>query len=342
MNQGVVMFGVLYPATQYVSVEQKQQYESIYCNLCAALSATGVGPFNRFFLVHDLVTLGWLFSDEQRNNAQGFSCHNCVKGGVIGKKKLVSIQQTLLAALSTYFFGIKFNDNLHDNPSVIQTIKTWLYRPIMRKAERILKQYNLLDDLTYYVDLNLINEAQQIASLEKASEPTEKFYGRVTEAVGQYVKQVPPSLLQLMGRYLGRCVYILDAIKDMKEDKIQHQYNVLNLMMTNENMSEISVLKRCLDFLKPMRQDISKQLELLSNESYLGALRAKCDNLFISIEHQLRQLLIPFDQKSLLSTLYSFSVVPGCGGNAKIKIDDFTPPSQQCCPPGCKPPGSSS
>ena len=80
------MFGILVPELNAVSPASQQSYNISYCNLCAALSAIGTGVLNRLFLVNDVVTIDWLLTDDEQTNQHTFSCRNCVKGGVIGKK----------------------------------------------------------------------------------------------------------------------------------------------------------------------------------------------------------------------------------------------------------------
>lgn len=65
------MFGILKPSLCSLSENEKKSYNLTYCNLCASLSGSGVGVFNRLFLVNDIVTIDWLLSDA--NDSCSFS-----------------------------------------------------------------------------------------------------------------------------------------------------------------------------------------------------------------------------------------------------------------------------
>lgn len=306
------MFGVLVPALGHVSPENKQLYQSAYCNLCAALSASGVGVFNRLFLINDVVTSDWLLTEGNGKGAQHvFSCKNCVKGGVICQKKRVPHQQTLLAAISTYACGVKVNDNALDHPSLFNKALTLLFRRMMKKSEKILQSFNVLDKLQACLALNRHNEALPVRTLEEACKPTEQCYEVMALAIAESkgYTDLPESAIALFGQYLGRCTYLIDAIKDMEQDQKRKQYNILNILSDNQNdpSAKAKVVGQSLEFLKSMRHNIDSLLSLLPDEASFTTLREKCDSLFISTERQLAKLIQPLNNSHLTNLLSSFS-----------------------------------
>lgn len=346
------MFGVLRPALGHVSLENKQRYNVIYCNLCAALSAGGAGVFNRFFLVNDVVTIDWLLTDNEQSTQRPFSCKNCLKGGVIGKKKQVLGRQKLLAAISTFMCGVKINDNALDSPKLKNKFMALLYRPIMKKAEGLLRQCHLLDKLQELLILNDQNERQQKTALEEACKPTEHCYSIITQEIAKTYTILPQATIALLGQYFGRCTYLLDAIEDMDADREKNQYNVLNLLSAGKDSPSAKplVVGTCLEFLKPMRLDITEKLSLLPDSVQFTTLREKCESLFISIENQLLALIKPLNDARLTSLLFSFSNFSGCltRPNWSVGMDDDTTcgcmrgKGDKCCSGGrpCDLPGA--
>lgn len=332
------MFGSLKPTFKHVSDESQKLYHSVYCNLCAALSASGSGAWNRFFLVNDVVTLEWLFIENVQSAGHAFSCHNCVKGGAIGQTHKVTAHQKLLAAISTFTCGVKVEDNAIDNPKLTNRSLALLYRPLMKKAESVLSELNLLDRIRAIIKRDHINEVQQNSNLSEAAAPTEECYALMAVEISKMHSTLPQSLIELLGRYLGRCVYFLDAIKDMDEDQKKNQYNVLNLLSKNQELSQSKhqVVESCLYFLKPMRLEISEQLATYSNH-FSSMVLEKWESLLISIENQFLAVLKPLNDSRLLSIISSFSMGHIQCLNSSVNMGDTTcqPNLCGCCTSCC-------
>jgi len=323
------MFGALKPVLGHVPKECKQLYTSTYCNLCAALSASGAGAWNRFFLVNDVVTIDWLLAEANTCEDHAFACYNCVKGGVLGRKNKVSERQAFLAAVSSYVCGVKIKDNAIDDPKLKNKSLAMVYRPIMKKAESTLQRLGLLDKLKTYQVMDRENEINHVSRLDQACEPTERCYQLLTMENAKQISSLPSSIVALLGQYLGRCVYLLDAIEDMDEDKKKNQYNVLNQLSTSQPLTNTKelVIGQCLDFIKPLRIELTEKLALLPDSSTVQTIRKKWESVFISIERQLFKLVKPLNCTALLSNLASFSTLtqgcPQCSSWSSIMA---------CCP----------
>ena len=317
------MFGVLNPALEHVSAECKQRYNSTYCNLCAALSVAGAGVWNRFFLVNDVVTIDWLLAEDEFSDKHAFSCRNCLKGGAVGQKKKVTEHQARLAAISTFTCGVKINDNALDSPNLKNKSLALLYRPMMKKAEKILKKAHILEKIRALLAQDRANESQGIVTLEEACRPTEQCYELMTLEIAKTHSTLPISMQSMLGQYLGKCVYLLDAIADMDEDREKNQYNVLNNLAKglDPRSAKQEVVAQCLEFIKPMRLEITEQLASLPNAFKYHTLRERCDSLFISTERQLLKLIKPLDEGySLRRMLFSFSAIRVCGSNSTMSF----------------------
>ncbi len=328
------MFGVLKPALGHVSAECKKLYTSTYCNLCAALSASGAGVWNRFFLVNDVVTIDWLLSETSEIDHQ-FACYNCIKGGVIGKKNKISDHQRFLAAVSSYVCGIKMNDNLADDPRLKNKSLAMLFRPIMKKAEQTLSEFNVLRPLQTFQSMDRQNEIEQVGQLDKASEPTEKCYELLTMEGAKYNASIPKKTIALLGQYLGRSVYLLDAISDMAEDKKKNQYNVLNIMSrSNDNIQQ--VIGDCINFLKPLRIEINHKLSSLPGTINHLITKKKWNSIMASIDQQLFKQLKPLNCVELLSHFVSCSTIENtcakCASSWSFVMVCCCPCSSCCCP----------
>ncbi len=311
MLREFVMFGLLKPSLADVSAENKSLYYSSYCNLCASLSATGKGAINRFFLVNDVATVNWLLSEKTAEEYE-FSCANCVKTGVIGKKKRVSSHQKFLAAVSSFVCGVKIQDKAIDEPKLKYKAIEKLYRPIMKKAENTLREHEVLETLQQCMSMNQENEQRQLSILSEASAPTEKCYEVITLEIAKNSSSLPEKIIRLLGQYMGRCVYLIDAIKDMAEDQQKKQYNVLNLMIKTQKLTRKKATAHCLNFIKPMHVEIINALSSLPQNASTALTCEKLNSLLISIKRQLFTLIKPLNDKRLLGILSSFSTLTDC------------------------------
>lgn len=303
------MFGVLKPSLSHVSAENQKLYHTSYCNLCASLSASGTGVLNRFFLINDIVTIDWLLTEQEKSDHHVYACNNCVKSGVIGKKRKTTSHQKLLAAMSSFISGVKIKDNVLDEPTLTSKSIAFVCKPVMKKAEATLEEFAILHQLQHWVSVNNDNESQQVSEMSKAAEPTEKFYELITLEAAKTLSTLPKTTISLLGRYMGRCVYLIDAIADMDEDQEKQQYNVLNLLSANQPMAKAKkkAIKLSLDFLKPMRLEITEKLSVLPQGLHAMAIQEKWESLFIHIESQLLKLIEPLNDQTLLHCLSSFS-----------------------------------
>ena len=270
------MFGMIKPSLNLVSETQKKLFLRGYCNLCAALSASGTGVWNRFFLITDVVTIDWLLNEKDDLSVFPLTCVNCLKGGVIGKTDQVSIHQRFLAAVSSYICGVKIKDNALDDPKLANKSLALLYKPVMKKAQNSLKEFNILDNLQSYLAKDNENEEAKVSEIHEACEPTAQCYEIVSIEMAKRISSLPLELVRLLGRYLGSYTYLCDAIQDMDEDRKKNQYNVLNCLSDKNSWDKKNeAIKQTLDFLKPMRLQITEKFMGSVETSKVHALKTQ-------------------------------------------------------------------
>ncbi len=305
------MFGLLKPSLKHLSSVHRALYHASYCNLCAALSASGFGAVNRFFLVNDVVMLDWLLTETAESSHHPFACNNCRKGGVIGKKAKVTEHQKRLAAVCSFMVGIKLRDNAKDLPTLRSKVYAWAYFPLMRKARRSLQAFDMLSKLEAQIKLGELRESQEASHLLQATEPTEKGYTLLMLEAGKSLSTLPEDILRLGGRYFGRYVYLYDAVQDMDEDLKTNQYNVLNLSVDykGETAEKEHAVSRMLDALKSMHLELFEKISRLPRSVSTDNIRVKWENVLFSIEERLFHLIHPLNSRELSRVLSSFAVV---------------------------------
>ncbi len=333
------MFGILKPSFKYLPAESKALYHASYCNLCAALSATGCGALNRFALINDVVTIDWLLTETKISKEHPFACQNCKKLGVIGKKSQVTEHQKFLAAVCSFTVGVKLKDNALDEPSFKTKVRALAYFPAMRKAKKSLKGFKLLDKFKYNLELEACYEAEKTSQLSKACLPTENCYELFTLEASKALSSLPKPTISLLGRYLGRYVYLYDALEDMDEDLASGRYNALNANVDYQGEPEKKELaaKRLLMALKGMHLELFERIASLPRELSADRLRMKWESLLLGIEERLFDLVRPMNSLDLSARLRAFAVISeGVRGLIKPMLDDSMNPFKGC--PLCESP----
>jgi hypothetical protein len=271
------MFGVVKANLNYLSQFDKKAYNSTYCNLCASISQSGRSALGRFFLVFDVATVDWLLEDETTPSLKPFKCNNCIKGGTIGKKKRLTNHLSLLAAISNYMIGVKLTDERQD--TVRLNLKTRLitlfYNPLFKKAKRTLDGFALLSPLNDSVIDNQLNEDENCSNITEASFPTERGYIAMCKAIAKSKRVLSEQYASLLGQYLGRCVYLYDALIDMDKDEKKGEYNVLNnqsMPLLTRDEKKQACFKLCMAHIKPLKDELLAKILTMSKSTKARAL----------------------------------------------------------------------
>lgn len=323
------MFGIISPCFTHLDETEQSSYQAIYCNLCAALSRT-FGLHARPLVINDVVALDWLLNG---NNCSDhlYKCGNCLKGGTLLKTNApLSKRQQFLAAISAYTIAVKLADSVQDEPSLKIKLAHRMYGKIAEQAKTLLKD---LDFDYQQLETMLLQqkqiESERITALDIASYPTSYGYGMVAAKIAELGGNTELTLAKEVGEYIGRYVFIIDAIKDIKEDLVTHSYNpFIAEDVHNEELLTKNSLTRALPFLLEQQQHLFAKL--LNTSS-------RIEKKWVFINKHLKEYLQKFVEQSkelhLFKQLLQFE---GVGCNAKIfkRIQGPFPIPGICCP-GC-------
>lgn len=306
------MYGIIKPTLRFVDEQAQSDYRKSYCNLCASMSSVN-NIFSRFFLAYDVVSVDWLFSVVAEERNLPFKCTNCLKGGAVGKKKKVSRYMQLLAAISGFTAGTKIQDSINDESKWRHRILAFFYRSSMKRSEVILEQYGILKKVNAFIEQNRVLEKAQCADLAQACKPTEQAYQLMTNVIAEHYK-IDKSYAVTLGQYFGRCVYLCDALKDMSEDKKNHQYNVLNNLAVADEASRTKIcFIRCMEHIKPLKAQLLTELETQAADS-----KARWLNIIMTIDTQFAQLAATYKIDNVKPYLMGFGeekqILHSCDG----------------------------
>ena len=215
------MFGALRPLEGADSRALPTSYMSVYCDLCAVLSLQ-YGLTARPLIVHDIASLGWLLGSAE-SSLHVFPRMNCARGGTRSVRPIdrrPSPRRRLLAALSCYAVAVKLRDDAIDRPSWRGCALRSFYSKTFAHANVELARLGFpLGELAGILAQQDQIERQNTGDLDVASGPTGQAYSLVAQSLATLSNaSVPMETASVIGDALGRCVYVVDAYRDIEAD----------------------------------------------------------------------------------------------------------------------------
>ena len=230
------VFGYVRPYKPFLRVYEYEVYKSVYCGLCKSI-ARNFGELPRFTLSYDLAFLALMdmsvhsvhFRAEQQR---------CIAHPLVKRNCAVCTEGLDYSAyVSVILLFHKLNDDKSDGKGIKQLVSaaglpfiTGAYIKARNKypalAARVEKQMRAQAEL----------EKERCQSLDRACEPT----ARIMQAVFSELCEDKTLRKRLgsFGYYLGRFIYITDALDDLRGDAEKGRYNPLLCRAGLEKISD--------------------------------------------------------------------------------------------------------
>ena len=224
------MFGYVRPFKGELLVKEYDAYKGVYCQVCKALG-NHYGPLARLTLTYDC-TFYALLALNQRDAAVRAAKKRCTCNPL---KKCTYVCPAdgdvyaagcfhKAAALCVIMTAHKLRDNIADENFLKGMGARFLYglsRGALKKAEK--------DFPFMAVAVQKMMDDQQTAekadkvSLDACSAPTAELLEALCAELGTTDSE--RAVLQQLGYFLGRWVYIMDAADDLQEDLQKRKFN---------------------------------------------------------------------------------------------------------------------
>lgn len=248
------MFGYITADSSKLSQKAKNQYKSNYCGLCHTLRER-YSPKTRFLLNFDLTFLQIMLIEKSENE------HLCVTKKCpyhLGRKKncLQGEICDYVADVTLLVTCLNFDDDIKDDGSIKAKLLRRIFQKDYLKAKQ--KRKDLHTKLTGYLEELEKVEKKGITNPDIPSD----IFGSFLSELFSY-----NSDLTEFGFYLGRFIYLYDAVCDFKKDLKKGKYNPLTecRMADFENIL-ISAMQKCLE----SYQSLGIQSEVIENVLYHG------------------------------------------------------------------------
>lgn len=241
------LFGYIKVDSANLLGKEYEAYKGIYCTLCKQLGKD-YSVFARFILSYDCTfyaMLGLDLAEQPPCFRQGRCRFNPFKKCHYAKIETEAF--SLAAALSVISAYYKLKDNLIDSPWY-KRIGYRLIQPFFagwrKKAAR---RYPEIDaSVSKMMEEQLNAERDPDCVLDMAAEPTAKMLGEMCALLTERIPLRKPldaasvkRIFQTMGYYMGRWIYLIDAVDDYEKDKKHHNFNPFLLPDTDDSVGNM-------------------------------------------------------------------------------------------------------
>lgn len=252
------MFGYIVYNEEKLSEENRIRYKKYYCGLCQKLK-DNYG--SRKTLTYDVNFIHILLSSLKAGNSTEteFTCplHP------FKKMSYIQTDQTdYCAAVNNLLFYYKLVDDYHDDGS----------RTAQNHADRMYPQIREIEAKYPQISETIQRVLSDISAMEKDNvlnpDLPANAFGHLMGCI--FAPEAPKDeTLYSFGFYLGKFIYLMDAVVDFRDDLKKQHYNPLVQMDSNdfEDML-LSVMQQCADEYEKL--DIKENKELLDNVIYSG------------------------------------------------------------------------
>ncbi len=264
------MLGNIRPYLPRLSRQAKTEYSAYYCGLCKSLGRQN-GVISRFMLNYDMAFRAIIY-DELQGAEYKVKRSGCFANPFKKKDILIPTAGTLYAAdvliMLAYF---KLIDNIRDEKplkkagyKLLQPYFYFKYRQAAKRHPRLARELK-------QQSANQLQAENETADIDILSMPTAKMVKAILSRCATDENKLAVSQF---GFFLGRVIYLMDALIDRREDEKDNKFNIFNI----KNYSEEEAKAECFMALGEMahwysRLDIKKHKEIADNIIYMSLAR---------------------------------------------------------------------
>jgi len=221
------MFGYVNVNRKSLSEEEEKVYRSFYCGMCHALK-DNYGTKSQLLLNYDTVFLALLLSGlyEPQEEVKPFTCalHPTKK-----HEKVESDIMNYSASMGILLSYHQLMDDWKDNHSVAKKSAAGILRKDYEKAAALYpRQAKAVE--TYIRELNRL-ESEQNQNADVVSGLTGVMLGELFD----YREDEWSEELKILGLYLGKFIYLMDACMDLETDHKKGSYNPFSSYYGKDN-----------------------------------------------------------------------------------------------------------
>lgn len=226
------MFGYIKTDLPNMFVKDTVLYQAMYCGLCKGIGKT-CGQKARFVLNYDLTFLSVLLHNLTNVDVKVEKEHCAVH--LIRKRPIAAVDELTerIAYLNVILAYYKLNDDVIDNGK--GKLKRSFFKSAYKKAKKNEPEIDKIVKVRYDELLKL--EKAKCDSMDIVADP---FGNMMQEIVEVILKENATEEIKELAYYLGKWIYLIDALDDFDKDKKKKNFNVfINLYPSVANKDQL-------------------------------------------------------------------------------------------------------
>lgn len=215
------MFGYVTPFKPDLKIREYEAYKSVYCGLCREMGKR-FGPFARLTLSYDFAFLA-MFEMSVKNKMPEFQACRCAVNPLKKKTCAKSCGELdFSASVAMIMLYHKVVDNIRDSKG-IKKLGWLLLKPFANSAhKKAAKKYPKVEEsIRNAMNRQYDVEKNSDCCVDEAADPTATALAGVCGCMDETKKEE----LEKFGYFLGRWVYLIDALDDIEDDIKTKNYN---------------------------------------------------------------------------------------------------------------------
>ncbi|WRS27625.1 DUF5685 family protein [Oscillospiraceae bacterium MB08-C2-2] len=262
------MFGYLRPFKPELKIREYESYKAVYCGLCREMGSS-FGPLCRMTLSYDFTLMAMLHMSVT-GKVPSFERQRCCCNPLKTVPMCAPGESLALSArVAVIMLYYKLVDNVADSGPIKSLLWRALYplvKPAYKKAASLAPREDRLVAACMENQREL--EARLCSSVDEASEPTAKAMAAIFQEFSEQPGQ--RRVLERMGYFMGRYVYLCDALDDIEQDQKSGGYNpfVLRAKAQSQSVEIPSICEEAQGSLYMTIAEIGRAFELLESSAF--------------------------------------------------------------------------
>ena len=232
------MFGYVTPLKPELKIREYEMFRGYYCGICMHIKER-FGNIPRMALNYDMAFLGLLL-DSLHIEDPKIEFRKCMAHPLKNKPMILNNKALeYAAAMNVSLVYYKLIDDVNDEKSFKSKIESIALAPYKRKFNR---NVTIINDIIEE-NLNLLStleKSKDFSSNDEISHPFSLIVAKILElypeSINEDCNEIRYNLYDL-GYALGKWIYLIDALDDLKEDIEKNKFNPINYLYNKENKS---------------------------------------------------------------------------------------------------------
>ena len=242
------MFGYVTPLKPELKIREYESFKSYYCGVCMHIK-DGFGNIPRMSLNYDMTFLGLLL-DGLHEEERSFKIQRCIAHPL--KKKPMIVNNKALAyaaAMNVSLVYYKLLDDVADDKSIKSKVSSMILSSYKSKFNRNVTMINDIIEENLK-KLSYLEVEKKFSSIDEIAHPFSESVGKILNLYPEKFEgdseEVRGNLYEL-GYSLGKWIYLIDALDDLKEDMEKNKFNPIDYLYNTDSKTYEELMEEIRD-----------------------------------------------------------------------------------------------